>query len=933
MYLPFIENTAILVALISLYSLIGRLRTRDRRWPQILSGLLFGAVAVAGMTFRIEYQPGVFYDGRSVVMSLAGLFGGGLPAVVAMVVAGAYRAYLGGAGMWAGLASLAAPALLALGFRRFLANRPENIKLLSLYGLGIATSLLVLAAQLLLPWPQGLRVISDLWLPILLTFPVATFLAGLLLQTEQRRIKAEKDLVWDRNLLTMIMENLPDRIYFKDREGRYIRTSRSHAMERGLSDPSEEIGKTDADFSGPEHARKAAEDERRIIQTGEPLVEMEERVTYRDRPDAWHITTKMPLRSRAGQIIGTFGISHDITARRAAERRAQESANLLDAIMESSPDSIFVKDTSLRMVLCNASLARAIGKTPQETYGKTDSENGWSADLVESWEKGDRIVLDGGTVQVTDELSEVEGEVHYYDTRKFPLRGADGAIIGIMGIGRDVTERHRAEAALARERRLFDLLMENLPDYIYLKDRQSRFIRTSRSHAIALGLHDPAEAVGKTDFDFYGPESARQEYEDEQQIIRTGTPLVDIEERETYRDRADTWVITTKMPYRDERGEIAGTFGISHDITPRKRLEEKNQQLAALVEFSDDAIVGLDPERKVTVWNRGAERMYGYSAAEAIGSLTSTFIPPELEEEARLIREKVLRGEPVEHFETTRVRKGGQRIVVSLTLSAVRDQEGKIIGMASVARDVTAEKEIQAQLNRVQRLESLATLASGVAHQFNNINTIVQGYLDLLRLDRELPPRLESYVAAGLAAVHRAGDITDRLQTMTQPAGDPLATVRLDELARSILPSFEARIEADRVRLELDLAETPPAAGESSRVKLACSSLLANALDSLLERPLKLVNLRTGRAKDSAFFEVRDTGCGIPKRDLSRLFSPFFSGKGEWAPPGSAQAGVKGLGLSLAISSAVISDYGGRIEVDSTEGTGSVFRIWLPLAK
>ena len=354
MYLRFIENAAILVALISSYSLIGRLRTRGKPWPQILSGLLFGAVAVAGMSLRIQYQPGIFYDGRSIILVLAGLFGGEIPTLVALVIAGAYRAYLGGSGVWAGLASIIAPAILALAFRRLRGRTPETLHPLSIYGLGIAAHVLVLASQLLLPWPRGLAAIGDLWLPILLVFPVATVLAGLLLQTEQRRIRAEEDLAWDRNLLTMIMENLPDRIYFKDQHGRFIRASRSHALERGLSDPSEEIGKTDADFSGPEHALKAMEDERRIIQTGEPLVDVEERVNYRDRPDAWYLTTKMPLRNRAGQIIGTFGISHDITARRAAEQQARESANLLHAIIDSSPDSIFVKDTSRRMVLCRS---------------------------------------------------------------------------------------------------------------------------------------------------------------------------------------------------------------------------------------------------------------------------------------------------------------------------------------------------------------------------------------------------------------------------------------------------------------------------------------------------------------------------------------------------------------------------------------------------
>jgi len=687
-----------------------------------------------------------------------------------------------------------------------------------------------------------------------------------------------------------------------------------------------------------ETARTAMNETILAIDEGKTEIEAESTISTADGRTLYLIakTYVPPADSTYNRLVVTF---IDFTARKQAEERERQGAGLLREIIDSSLDSIFVKDASLRMVLCNRTFARTIGKTPEETYGKTDLENGWDVDLVkgnpllgiEGWEKDDLAVLGGRTVQATDKRTEFGGEVRYHDTLRSPLRSADGTIIGIVGRGRDVTPRHQMEAALAGERRRLDLLMDNLPDYIYFKDRESRFTRTSRSHALALGLRDPAEAVGKTDFDFYGPDTARQAYEDEQQIIRTGIPLVDIEERESYPDRPDTWVITTKMPYRDERGEIEGTFGISHDITQRRHLQDNNRQLAALVEFSDDAIVGLDMSRRITVWNRGAERIYGYTAAEMIGRPTSVLIPPELEEEARLIREKLARGEEIEHFETVRLRKGGARITVSLTLSAIRDSEGRMIGMASVARDVTDQKALQAQLQRIQRLESLATLAAGVSHQFNNINTIVQGYLDLLRFDQELPARLGSYVAAAVAAVRRAGDITDRLQTMTQPAADPTSEVRLDELARSVLPLFEARIEADKVRLELDLAETPPAAGESSRVKLACSSLVANALDSLLDRPLKLINVRTGRAKGCAFFEVQDTGCGIPKRDLSRLFSPFFSGKGEWAPPGSVQAGVRGLGLSLAISSTVISDYGGRIEVDSTEGTGSVFRIWLPL--
>ena len=218
-------------------------------------------------------------------------------------------------------------------------------------------------------------------------------------------------------------------------------------------------------------------------------------------------------------------------------------------------------------------------------------------------------------------------------------------------------------------------------------------------------------------------------------------------------------------------------IGIIQDITERKKMEAKNQELAVLVNSADDAIVGLDLNRKITVWNGGAERLYGYSAEEMIRAPTSILIPPELEDEARLIREKIMSGEQITHFEATRLRKDGSRILVSLTLSAIRDAGGRIVGMASTARDVTAQKALEAQLSRVQRLESLATLAGGVAHQFNNINTVIKGYLQLIRSEKGLPARFTCYVDEALAGVQKAVDITDHLLMLTKPRSTISATV------------------------------------------------------------------------------------------------------------------------------------------------------------
>jgi PAS domain S-box-containing protein len=756
----------------------------------------------------------------------------------------------------------------------------------------------------------------------------------------------------------------------------------------------------------------------------------------------------------------------DITARKQAEERARQSENILNSIIGSAPDAIYVKDRSLRMVLCNSVHSRLIGKKPKETYGKTDIENGWNAELIsgnpekgiEGWEKHDLAALSGTTVQISGITLNVDNEIRYFDAVRMPLRDQSDAVIGVIGIGMDVTERRKAEDELrtakefaenlihtanvmvlgldlegrvtifntvaeeitgyaraelmnrswfetvvpkerypevwrefeklthegstgtfenpiltrsgeeryivwqnsqiregdrvtgflsfgiditsrrrmeqdlAWERTLFNALMDNLPDYIYFKDSASRFIRTSWSHARVLGLRNPCEAVGKTDADFFGADHALKAFEDEQRVMKAGTPLVNIEERETYSDRPDTWVNTTKMPLRDPAGSIVGIFGISHDITARRQLEAKNQELATLVESTNDAIIGQDLNRRITVWNQGAERLYGYSAEEMIGTLMSPLIPPEFEDEARLIMERLMRGERITNFETTPLRKDGSKLMVSFTFSPICDTQGRIVGIASVARDVTAQKAMQAQVNRAQRLESLAVLAGGVAHQFNNINTIIKGYLDLMRSEKSLTARLASYVEAACVGVQKAVDITDRLLAMTEPGGSS-HTLRLDVLARTLLPLHGKRIEEEKVRLVLDLAETPPVEGDEVRLKFVLSSLVGNALDSLLDRPVRMVSVRTGSTKDAAWFEVEDSGCGIPEEDLPRIFSPFFSAKGEWAAPGSPQARLKGVGLSLAISSTTVSEYGGRIDVHSIKGIGSTLRVVMPLAQ
>jgi PAS domain S-box-containing protein len=496
----------------------------------------------------------------------------------------------------------------------------------------------------------------------------------------------------------------------------------------------------------------------------------------------------------------------------------------------------------------------------------------------------------------------------------------------------DITERKYAEAELLRERGLLTSLMDNLPDTIYFKDASARFIRINKALVGKFGLSDASGALGKTDGDFFSEAHARQAYEDEQGIMRTGTPLVDIEEKETWPDRHETWVLSTKMPLRDGNGDIIGTFGVSRDITERKRMEERNRQLAALVDSADDAILGLDLDDTITVWNKGAERIYGYTADEIVGQSVFLLIPAELADEARRLRERLGRGERIDHMETIRRRKDGALIDVSLTLSLIHNERGVSVGITSIARDITSQKAIQAQLQRAQRLESLATLAGGVAHQFNNINMVVKGYLDMLQEQGNLPQRLTSYAMGASKGLEKAIDITDRLLALTAPVAAALQPVRLETLTRSLLTLFEPRFLQEKAALVLQLEETTPVLADESRLLFVISSMIVNSLDALTDQPQRVITIRTGRLPNAAFLEVSDTGCGIPPENIPRLFTPFFTTKGEWASAGSPQAKRRGVGLSLAVGNVTVSEYGGRFEVRSAPGSGSTFRLLLPFA-
>jgi PAS domain S-box-containing protein len=635
-------------------------------------------------------------------------------------------------------------------------------------------------------------------------------------------------------------------------------------------------------------------------------------------------TAKAPSRMLLVHVI-------DITERKALQVKLENERDLLRTLIDSIPEGVFLKDSEGRFTLANTAVATIMSAgDPANLIGKTDRDF-YPSGMADEFAEDERSLQDTGKAMIDKvEPKTVDGVLRWIITTKLPLRDREGRITATVGISRDVTDQRRAETALSRERTYLASLMETLPDHLYFKDLQSRFFLTNKALARMFRVSDPSDTVGKSDFDFFTAEHAQAAFDDEQQIIRTGEPLLDKEERETWPDRADTWVSTTKLPLRDEEGNVIGTMGVSRDITRRRQIEEKNLRLAAMVEYSNDAIIGIDLEDMVTSWNNGAEKVFGFSGSEMVGTSLASLITPETAQKMPGMKQNLLQQGRIQQWESVVTRKDGRQVTVSSTLSPIHDAESRIVGTTLISRDVTEQRALQVQVIRAQRLESLGTLAAGIAHQFNNINAAVKGYLDVVVMEKDLPPEALSYTREALKGVQRSVEITDRLQNFTSASHASLELIALTDLVPSIMPLLEQQIADGGVTIRLELIERAFVRVSRPTMSFVITSLLSNSLHALLDRPLREVTIRTLSASGFAALEVTDTGCGITEENLPRVFTPFFTTKGEWADSLSPQTRVKGIGLSLAVCQSTIAELGGWIEAESTVGTGSTFRVWLP---
>ena len=380
------------------------------------------------------------------------------------------------------------------------------------------------------------------------------------------------------------------------------------------------------------------------------------------------------------------------------------------------------------------------------------------------------------------------------------------------------------------------------------------------------------------------------------------------------------------------------------DISDRKRIEEELRQahtelsrrtsqqigeyrgqLASIVDSSDDAIIGKDLDGRITAWNRGAERIYGYTAEEMVGKNVSLLAPRNRPDEIPEILERIRRGQSVEHFDSVRIAKDGRRLDVSISVSPIREAGGRVIGASAIARDITAQKRAEEHLRQAQKMEAIGRLAGGMAHDFNNILGILTACAELLRTRIDSKSDLGRYVTNMRKGVDRGASLTRQLlafsrKNVVQPQVLDLND-RLKDVSKLLRPWMGEDVEiVISPRTEAAIVEADP--GQLDQVVL---NLALNARDAMPNGG-KFI-LETSQVKTDEVFTqmhkplaagnyvmlaVSDTGVGMNPATVSRIFEPFFTTKEVGKGTGLGWQWSMGSFSGLAVTSGSIASLGGK---------------------
>jgi PAS domain S-box-containing protein len=601
---------------------------------------------------------------------------------------------------------------------------------------------------------------------------------------------------------------------------------------------------------------------------------------------------------------------------------AEEKQAMLAAIVASSDDAIISKTTKGVITTWNPAAEKMFGYTEAEAIGQSIMlivpenrlpEEDYIIGQILQGKKVEhfetlRIAKDGRQIPVSVTVS--------------PIFNTNGVIIGASKIARDISDRRLANEKQA----ILASIVASSDDVIISKTLQGIITSWNLAAQKTFGYTE-AEAVGQHISLIIPPERLSEEDFIIEQIANDKK----IDHFETIRygkNGQEVHLSVTVSPVVDVNGKIIGASKVARDISAIRQAAEKKGMLAAIANTSDDTIVSKTLEGTITSWNQAAEKMFGYKEEEALGKHISLIIPPERLDEETFIINEVSRGNKVDHFNTVRKAKDGRLVPITLSVSPILDDNGKIIGASKIARDISDHLALQEEKARlydeIKALNDKKDEFIGLAsHELKTPLTSIQGYLQILSNDIAEERRKE-FLRRTSQQVKKLNNLVSDLLDISKIQAGKLqfnpAPFDLCQVVRDAIELITYSNNNHTVHLQTDVKELT-LNGDSQRVEQVILNLLTNAIRYApgVFEIIVYISEENGVAKVG----VRDRGIGIPEDKLNEVFSRFYRI--------TENKNVSGLGLGLYLSQQIIERHHGRIWAESKVGEGSVFYFTLPI--
>lgn len=645
---------------------------------------------------------------------------------------------------------------------------------------------------------------------------------------------------------------------------------------------------------------------------------------------------------KKGSDIGSEHTGKSALAQqRISETEVKTARKELDAIFNAAPVMIWQKYRDGRYVRVNDRFCETIGRTKDQIIGKTDFEI-FPAEMAGHYAKSDQTVLIEGISQhaVVQRHLKADGTLGWSQTDKIAWKDETGAIKGTMGFALDITERKTNELEIERGEARMRALIERMPDLVWLKDPDGVYL--SCNHKFERFFGETEENIkGRTDYDFVDSKLADFFRKNDKIAMAADKPVIN-EEEIVYADDGHREILETiKTPVYDLHGNLIGVLGIGRDITSRKKtelqLKESRDMFEKVFNSHLDAIFILDTQKppKIVESNSAAERIFGYTKQEFTGGTVDRFHVDSayLKQFQEELYPVIAKNEFLHNFRFEMKRRDGSIFPTEHTVLELKNNKNERIGWVSNIRDLSEKKIAEEKIQHLQRMESIGSLASGIAHDFNNILFPIMGISELMMEDFDEKTVEWANAREIFNAGKRGRDLIKQILAISRQSKSETMPVRYQQVLKEVLKLIRSTIPAN-IKIEQNIAQNcGPIRANPTQLHQVAMNIITNAYHALEDSGTISVKLaeqilnasdlagtacRPGRY---AVLTVSDTGCGISKELMGKIFDPYFTTK---------KMG-KGSGLGLAVVNGIVQEHKGAIKVESEKDKGSIFKVYLPI--